>query len=420
MRILVVSNLYPPVVRGGYEVECSGVVARLRERHEVLVLTSSLEAGTAPQDPTVVRALEFLHHDKRSSLRAPLASVRAAKTMRETLAAFRPDMAWVWNGAAIPQAALRVLADSGTPVAYRVCEHWFGRLFVADQFMRHLRRESSPTHHPARRIWDAFARGVNRNPALRLDPDRRTPAAISWNSETIRRLAGVPPAVEPVLERVIHSTSTRVPLFSAIERRPDPERVIAFMGRLERRKGAWIAVRALGRLRDEHGIDARLVIAGPGDEAEQEDLRREAREAGVEDRVELTGPLDGDGLAALLARAHALVIPSDWEDPFPLVCIEGAVARVPIVAADIGGIPECLHDEEHALLHPPGDFVACAGALARVFSDPVETAARVDRALARGLEFAWEPYLDASERFVEDAAAALGVRGSEGAHASSG
>ena len=407
MKLLVVSNLYPPVVRGGYEVECSGVVARLRERHDVLVLTSSLEASTAPDDPAVLRRLEFLHHDVRSSLRAPLASVRAARTMRATLASFQPDMAWVWNGAAIPQAALRILADSGTPVAYRVCEHWFGRLFVADQFLRHLRLESHPA--PARRGWAGVARAVNRHPALRLDPDRRTPAAISWNSETIRRLAGVPAAVEPVLERVIHSTSTRVPLFSAIERAPDPERVIAFMGRLERRKGAWIAVRALGLLRRDHGVEARLVLAGPGDDAERDDLLREAREAGGEDRVQLTGPLDGDGLAALLARAHALVIPSDWEDPFPLVCIEGAVARVPIVAADIGGIPECLHDEEHALLHPPGDPVACAAALARVFGSPEETAARVDRALARGQEFAWEPYLDASERFVEDAAAALGV-----------
>ena len=40
MRILVVSTLYPPVAFGGYEVECSGVVERLREHHEVLVLTS--------------------------------------------------------------------------------------------------------------------------------------------------------------------------------------------------------------------------------------------------------------------------------------------------------------------------------------------------------------------------------------------
>ena len=39
MRILVVSTLYPPVAFGGYEVECSGVVERLREHHDVLVLT---------------------------------------------------------------------------------------------------------------------------------------------------------------------------------------------------------------------------------------------------------------------------------------------------------------------------------------------------------------------------------------------
>ena len=50
VRILVVSALYPPVAFGGYEVECSGVVERLRERGEVLVLTSDLDRdGLAAQ-----------------------------------------------------------------------------------------------------------------------------------------------------------------------------------------------------------------------------------------------------------------------------------------------------------------------------------------------------------------------------------
>jgi len=39
LRILVVSNLFPPVVRGGYEMICADAVEHLRERHEVTVLT---------------------------------------------------------------------------------------------------------------------------------------------------------------------------------------------------------------------------------------------------------------------------------------------------------------------------------------------------------------------------------------------
>ena len=54
MRILVISTFFPPIAFGGYEVECSGVVQRLREEHEVLVLTTS--AGEAPRRRSRVSA----------------------------------------------------------------------------------------------------------------------------------------------------------------------------------------------------------------------------------------------------------------------------------------------------------------------------------------------------------------------------
>jgi hypothetical protein len=40
MRILIVSNLYPPAAIGGYEIECAAVAEHLALRHQVLVLTS--------------------------------------------------------------------------------------------------------------------------------------------------------------------------------------------------------------------------------------------------------------------------------------------------------------------------------------------------------------------------------------------
>jgi hypothetical protein len=137
MRILVVSTLYPPVAFGGYEVECSGVVERLRERNEVLVLTSEMDRVKAGRQPEVRRELELLTPNARGALRAPLASLRAARAARRGLA-WEPDLVYVWNGSEVPHAALRVLADSGVPLAFRVCEHWFGGIFVDDQFLREL------------------------------------------------------------------------------------------------------------------------------------------------------------------------------------------------------------------------------------------------------------------------------------------
>ena len=60
MRILVVTDRFPPAVHGGYEIECAGVVAHLRREHEVTVLTSSLDRRGIPVEPGVVRRLPFV------------------------------------------------------------------------------------------------------------------------------------------------------------------------------------------------------------------------------------------------------------------------------------------------------------------------------------------------------------------------
>jgi glycosyltransferase involved in cell wall biosynthesis len=403
VRILVTSTLYPPIALGGYERECAIVVGRLREDHDVVVLTSKHERDQVPAGETGVRrALPVLSQDERGALKAPLAADAGVRVARRALEEVKPDLIYAWNGTAIPQAALRVLADSGVPMAFRVCEHWFGRLFVVDQFLREL---APARRGPARAVWSALCRGFNAaDPALRLDPAKPFATAISWNSEAIRRMAGVPPAARPVLERVGHS----VPRAGAqVVRAPAPAPEIAFVGRVTPYKGLDIAIEALALLRDEHDLTVRLTVVGPEDEPHGTEMRALAAARGVAGQVEWLGSVDPDGVAAVLACTHALIVPSTWEEPFPLVTIEGAFARVPVVAADVGGIGEGLHDEEHALLYPAHDPAAAARALARTLRETEATAARVERAHERAQAFRLEPYLDDQAAFVLDAHEAL-------------
>jgi glycosyltransferase involved in cell wall biosynthesis len=410
VRILVTSTLYPPIAVGGYERECAIVVGRLAEDHEVLVLTADHERDEVPPGEVGVRReLPLLSQDERGALRAPLASIEAARSARRVLDEFRPDLIYAWNGTAIPQAALRVLADSGVPMAFRVCEHWFGRLFAVDQFLREL---PPAQRSPPRAVWALGCRAVNRAvPALRLDPLRPFPAAISWNSEAIRRMAGVPGVVEPVLERIGHSVPRAGARYEAVVRAPAAEPEIAFIGRVTPYKGLDVAIEALALLRDEHGLAVRLTVVGPEDEPHGSELRALARERGVAGMVDWLGSIEPEGVAAVLARTHALIVPSTWQEPFPLVTIEGAFARVPLVASDVGGIGEGMHDEEHALLYPADDPAAAARALARTLRETDATAARVERAHLRAQAFRLEPYLEAQAQFVLDAHEALQATG---------
>jgi glycosyltransferase involved in cell wall biosynthesis len=276
-------------------------------------------------------------------------------------------------------------------------------MYLSDEFMRYL----YPGERGLRRLWALLMRAANRHPALRLNATTVVPAAVCWNSDALRTVAPAPPTVEPIYEDKIYPATHQSELFRDVVRHPAAEPTVLFSGRVSAEKGPDVAYRALAALRDRHGIDARLVLAGEADPAMARELEVLGAELGIEDRVDSLGRIDGDALVPLMAAAHLMVIPSVWEEPAPLVATEGALARVPIVASRVGGIPEMLHPEEHALYFGVGDAEGCAAAMAETLTHPQETLARVERAHIRGVELALPSYLQATERFLTNAVAAL-------------
>jgi len=391
-RILVLTNLYPPIAHGGYEVECQGVVEHLRERHEVLVLTSDKDREGASAEPGVRRELPFLPRRRATDALSPLHALRGAKVARRALADFRPDLIYIWNGAQLPQAAIRILETSGVPVAYRVCEHWFGSLYRSryDPFMRGL----------AGGRWRRAARAWNRLPGLRLDYETASEVAVSWNSEALRSQVETPPLLRPAFEHVRLPATRQSEELVGLERHPAERATVGYVGRISPEKGIDVALRALAQLRDD-GLKADFEIAGGGEDEHMRELEALAASLGIAERVSFLGPLDSAGLKDFYARIHALVVPSVWEEPAGLVLVEGALAGVPLVASRVGGIPEIVRDPEEALLCPPGDAAALATALAQTLGEPEASASRARRARERAQSFRIGPYLKAMDEFLE-------------------
>jgi glycosyltransferase involved in cell wall biosynthesis len=399
MRILVISNLYPPVAVGGYETRCAHTVQWLARSHEVLVLTSRRARRGPRREPDVLRELPFLTQDWRGSLRAPLAALRAARSVRRVLRSYEPDLVFVWNASQIPRAGVRIAQEWGAPVAFSVADPWLDAFVEGDQFLRHLR----PGDRGLRRAWASLVRLLNRLPPLRVELETPHPAAIAWNSQALCEMTPIPPLIEPVLQRVIHPASGNEDLFASLQRAPAQAPTIAFVGRIEWEKAPDVACRAVALLGERHGIEARLVLAGTGAAQARRELRELVRELGIEGRVQMPGALAAGDVAKLLAGAHALVVPSRWQEPFGLVCLEGALARVPVVASLSGGMPEILRPEQEALFFAIDDVEGCADALADTLSDVGASEARVERAFERARGYSLERYRADYEAFVEDA-----------------
>jgi glycosyltransferase involved in cell wall biosynthesis len=133
-------------------------------------------------------------------------------------------------------------------------------------------------------------------------------------------------------------------------------------------------LRALPRLAGAH-----VAIAGRGEE--EGNLRALATEIGVIERVHLLGLRDD--VDAILDAADVFVQPSRSEG-LPLAVLEAMGHGLPVVATNVGGIPEAIEDEKSGLLVPPGDPEALAGALAQVLESPesAQSLARLARARA--------------------------------------
>ncbi|SMF26537.1 glycosyltransferase involved in cell wall biosynthesis [Cellulosimicrobium cellulans J34] len=170
------------------------------------------------------------------------------------------------------------------------------------------------------------------------------------------------------------------------------EPVVVAVGRIEHVKGFDLLVDAFATsaLRDR----ARLVVVGDGSAAGA--LRRRVDAAGLTDRVELPGRLDPPEVAARLAAADVVVVPSR-ADAAPLVVLEAWRSGRPLVATVRGGPPEIVTDGVDGVLVDPQDTTALAGAVLGLLDDP-ERAERIGAAGRRRVEdFTWERVVDRYE-----------------------
>ncbi|MDX1655579.1 MAG: glycosyltransferase [Candidatus Competibacteraceae bacterium] len=147
----------------------------------------------------------------------------------------------------------------------------------------------------------------------------------------------------------------------------DDQILLANIARLYPEKAQDVLLRCFKRIHQAHP-EVRLWILGVGPLEQQ--LRDYCHRLGLDELVTFTGFVDD--LPALLPLLDIQLHPT-WIEGVPLSICSGMAAGLPIVANDVGGIPEVLRHDRSALLVPPGDEAGFVAAVNRLIDNPEQS-----------------------------------------------
>lgn len=176
----------------------------------------------------------------------------------------------------------------------------------------------------------------------------------------------------------------------------DPkERIILQLGRLVPRKGVDNVIRALGELKRNHHLHARLLVVGgesdipdPTVTPELGRLQALAQKETVADLVTFVGRRGRDTLRYYYSAADVFVT-TPWYEPFGITPLEAMACGTPVVGSNVGGIKYTVQDGQNGFLVPPKDAKTLAGRLAELLKSRKLLTYFSENGLRRVNEFTW-------------------------------
>lgn len=150
-------------------------------------------------------------------------------------------------------------------------------------------------------------------------------------------------------------------------------RQLLFVGQLIRGKGVDIAIRAMNHLSEQYT----LKIVGEGKQRKK--YQELTKKLNLDQRIEFLGKVPYEELVKWYQRSTCLIVPTRYPELFGLVGVEAMSFGTPIVASQVGAIPEWLEDGRSGFIIPPND--------PKKLADKVETICESeDLALQMGAE----------------------------------
>lgn len=360
MRILVVSNLYPPHAIGGYEHGCEDAVEGLRALgHDIWVLTSTYGVQEPSSCKHVFRWLEVDLGWRSAGVarawrltRKEIGNKRAFKRLCSTC---QPDVVYFWNLGFISLSLVPLTHRMNIPSCQFVFDSWQLR-YTADSW--YSLWNGGYRHTWARTILMAL-RPIIRLAGLLPHFHVSQLSRIQFASDFLKRESS---------ENGVHANNSSVirwgvnaEQFACTNGKTDRNRLL-YVGHLVHHKGLHTVVEALALIVHEHDhTDITLTVVGGSLNQQYEmRIRKLIHARSLETHVTLLGALPRTQLPKVYQEHDILVFPTIWDEPFGITLLEAMASCLAVVGTGTGGSAELIEHQNNALIFPPGDAEGCA------------------------------------------------------------
>lgn len=395
MKILIVTNLYPPQYVGGYELRCAQVAEDLvRTGHEVRVLTTRYSISSAGSDgiPASTETIHgvpverYLHFRPWEALPRFFYTLELAKRQiadaRRFLAIFKefaPDVVNWWNLEGLTKTILPIPGEAGVPDVHCVDDSTIisgygnrGETESTFWFPFWQGKWGPPPARPIlRRVLRPWEKHLHAE-GIQTRPFPYAPRHVCFVSEFLRFDFAEAGLVFPssqvihggVVTEQFHATRTRAD-FQA-----EPLRLL-YGGCISQDRGLHTIIQALGLLPSDIRRRLHLSVAHSGPpkpSAYVKEIQSRIKELGLSTVVTFIGRVPHEDMAHVYGDHHVLVFPSTRKEGLPMTMMESMCAGCAVITTGSGGSIE-LADQAGLPVFPKDHPVALSRLLAKLATD---------------------------------------------------
>lgn len=328
MKILVLSNYFPPYYIGGYELACYDTVKYLQDAgHDVFVLTGEYKEASSNFE-RIYRKLKYIDYSNPSYLNKHKVEEFNYQTTKNMIRRVKPDLVYVWSLRLVSLSPLWAVEKLKTKKIFEIGDFWM-KGFLSGSFLSKLKRNT-------KEFLPIFkAKNIKINPIISVS---------KWMEKEMKELYGS--------NQVFHIPNGTKITKEKLQKKQGLMKYM-FCGRLDYSKGLDLAIKALSNLKDRKINDFEFHIYGDGDKIYILKCKNMINLLGLKENVFFHGKIDN--LDEEYKKNHILLMPTRMREPFGLVLIEAMNYGVVSIATDNYGPAEIINNKKNGLLFTPSN-----------------------------------------------------------------